>query len=112
MGSNLTRSTLTLGNYGIILSSLLVVVGQKPSNALEKSDRKKCLMMKCFIFLDFTTSQLVLLYAIQPVRLIRYYFTSILLYCYEQLRECISQVEPLMVKVEDLQKIEQDSQPQ
>jgi hypothetical protein len=46
------------------------------------------------------------------VRLYPILLMSILLYCYEQLRECISQVEPLMVKVEDLQKIEQDSQPQ
>jgi hypothetical protein len=29
---------------------------------------------------------------------------SIVLYCYEQLTECISQIEQMMVKVEGLQK--------
>jgi len=38
---------------------------------------------------------------------------SILLYCYKQLIECISQVEEMMmVKVQGLQKLEEDSLPQ
>jgi hypothetical protein len=37
------------------------------------------------------------------------YVDSLLYYCYERMRECISQVEQLMVKVEDLQKVEEDA---
>jgi hypothetical protein len=71
-------------------------------NALDKSDGKS--LTKCLTFLDFT-SELAFLYyqacqALYPILLM-----SILLYCYERLIGCISQVEQMMVKLKDLEKV-------
>jgi hypothetical protein len=45
-------------------------------------------------------SELALLYAVQPVRIYPIFLMSFLLYyCYERMRERISQVEQMMVKV-------------
>jgi hypothetical protein len=63
-------------------------------NTLEKSDRKKFNEMFDIPRLYISACS----YAVQPVRLYPI-LMSILLYCYEQLRECISQVEQIMVKV-------------
>ena len=58
-------------------------------------------------------SQPALLYVVQPVRLYPI-LMSILLYGYQQLSKCISQVEQMMVKLETLQEVieEDDSPPQ
>jgi hypothetical protein len=71
-------------------------------NALDKSDRKKFDEM-------FNIPRLYLSacsYAVQPVRLYPILMSILLYYCYEQLRECISQVEQIIVKVEGLQKMD------
>jgi hypothetical protein len=70
-------------------------------NALNKSDRKKFLMRCHLTFLDFTSLSL-LLYAVQPVRLYPILMSILLLYGYDELFECISQVEQMTVTVQGL----------
>jgi hypothetical protein len=70
-------------------------------NALDKSDRKKFDEMFDIPRLYISACS----YAVQPVRLYPI-FMSILLYCYEQLIDCTSQVEQIMAKVEGLQKMD------
>jgi hypothetical protein len=70
-------------------------------NALDKSDRKKFDEMFDIPRLYISACS----YAVQPVRLYPI-LMSILLYCYEQLIDCISQVKQIMVKVEALQKMD------
>jgi hypothetical protein len=70
-------------------------------NALDKSDRKKFDEMFDIPRLYISACS----YAVQPVRLYPI-LMSILLYCYEQLIDCTSQVEQIMAKVEGLQKMD------
>jgi hypothetical protein len=72
-------------------------------NALDKSDRKK--FDEMFDIPRFYTSACS--YAVQPIRLYPI-LMSILLYDYQQLAESISQVEKMLVKVQDLQKVQRD----
>jgi hypothetical protein len=106
VGSNPTRSIFSYyRTTALFLSLFSVIVGQKPLLAMPWIKATvKSLMRGCLRFLDFTTSQPVsLLYSVQPVRLypIR---MSILLYCYEELMECTSQVEQMAIKIQYLQK--------
>jgi hypothetical protein len=68
-------------------------------NALDKSDRKK--FDEMFDLPRFYISACS--YAVQPVRLYPI-LMSILLYCYEELVECISHVEQIMMTVEWLEQ--------
>jgi|ERR687898_195515 hypothetical protein len=69
-------------------------------DALDRSDRKKFDEMFEIPRLYISACS----YAVQPVRLYPI-LMSILLYCYEQLMECNSQVDQMMIKVEGLQKV-------
>jgi hypothetical protein len=62
-------------------------------------------MMKCLTFLDFT-SELALLYGTAHKALYPILLMPIVLYCYEQLMKCSSQVKQMMVKIEGLQRID------
>jgi hypothetical protein len=61
------------------------------------------------VFLGFAFLSL-LSYAVQTARLYPILTMSILLYCYEQLIDCISQVEEMIVKLQGLQKIEEEEE--
>jgi hypothetical protein len=70
-------------------------------NALDKSERKRFDDMFDIPRLYISACS----YAVQPVRLYPI-LMSILLYCYEELSKCISQVEQMMmVKVEGLERV-------
>ena len=66
-------------------------------NSFDKSDRKKFLMRCCLTSLSSICRRS---YAVLPIRLYPI-LMSILLYCYEQLSGCISEVEQMMVKAEE-----------
>jgi hypothetical protein len=68
-------------------------------DALDRSDRKKFDEMFEIPRLYISACS----YAVQPVRLYPI-LMSILLYCYEQLMECNSQVDQMMIKVEGLKR--------
>jgi hypothetical protein len=72
-------------------------------NAFDKSEKRK--FDEMFDIPRLFISQLALLCAVQSVRLYPILLMPILLYCYKQLMECISEIGQLMVKVQDLQKV-------
>jgi hypothetical protein len=73
--------------------------------ALDKSDRKKFDGMFDIPKLYISACS----YGVQPVRLYPI-LMSILLYGYDQLMGCISQVEQMMVKIQGLQKVDSPQQ--